>query len=100
MRQVVTGESRTAAEAGEVGDGCVCRGDRRGDGGPAAQGATSAGGGPAGRPGPGRVPGGVAAGAASGTGPEGAAGAGPVRAMAPCQAQRSEHGTGASPAAL
>ncbi len=29
VRQVVAGEGRTAAEAGEVGDGGLCRGDRR-----------------------------------------------------------------------
>src|SRR5262249_24802592 len=100
LRQDLAGESRSAAEIGDVRDGGVCGGDRRGDRGPAAQGATSPGGGPAGRPGPGRVPGGGAAGAVSGSGPEGTAGAGPVRAVAPCQENTREHGVGASPAAV
>src|SRR5262249_19859271 len=36
--QILVGESRSAAEVGEGGDGGVCGGDRRGDGGPLATG--------------------------------------------------------------
>ncbi len=43
---------------------------------------------------------GVAAGTVPGGGPEGLAGAGPVRAVASCPAQRGEHGTRPSPEAL
>ena len=41
-RQVIDRESRTAPEAGEVGNSGVHRGDRRGNGGPASQGLAAA----------------------------------------------------------
>ena len=62
--------------------------------------ACGAGAGPAEQSRSGRIAGGVAAGAILGIGPESAAGSGPVRAMASCQAERREPGTGASFAAL
>src|SRR5262249_57189995 len=94
------GEGRCAAEAGEVGDGGLCGGDGRGDGGPLAEGFAATDEQFAQQPWPGGIPDGVAAGAVSGSGPESVAGTGPVRAMVARQARRREHGTGGRGAAV